>query len=463
MNQKNENSKLWQQIMKDMSCQGGVGEYGFDTFLSALSLKQDTGKELIIECAESGTIDWIEINYADSIKASATRVLNEVRNIRIVAAGTEDLEVAPAEEPVNTPAVTTRKKASRKSKPRKVQINTGLNSDFNLASFSVGDHNHIAWHAAVQTVTKTGIVPNPIYIHGSNGMGKTHLMQAIGNAIVENGDDTQVLYITSEEFTNSYIEAITNNSESLTSFRRRYRMADVLLIDDVQFLAQKGKTQEEFFHTFNALISAGKQIIMTSDCPVSRLTNMDERLTARFEQGLVVQMHAPEYEARLAILRNKRDRWNSEYISDEILEYLAKNITKSVRRLEGALIRLNTIVSLSRRTPAVSELRHLLSDYLREDRAGKVCISDIQRVVADEFAVKVEDINGRRRTADVIPARQLAMYLARTRTEMTLSEIGAAFGGRDHGTVLYATNTIKKRLKTDDELRERVNKLTAAF
>ena len=239
---------------------------------------------------------------------------------------------------------------------------------------------------------------------------------------------------------------------------------DVLLIDDIQFLSQKDKTQEEFFHTFNALFASGKQIVLASDCPAADISRLDDRLTSRFEQGLTVALTVPDLETRIAILRKKRRLWKGDLISDEVLEYLAKNITKSVRRLEGALIRLATFASFSQKKPGIIDARMQLRDMLQEEKnVVDVSISDIQSLVAQEFKIRVADINGRRRTANIAHPRQIAMYLARKHTGNSLQDIGAAFGGRDHGTVIHAAKTIEEKMGYDSELTEVINRLSAQF
>lgn len=356
-----------------------------------------------------------------------------------------------------------RKQGSRKRNPRKPLI-TGLNSDFTFDSFIVGGSSEFAVAAAKAVVNAPRSIYNPLFIHGASGLGKTHLLQAIGNAIREKDENTQVLYVTSEDFTNAYIEAISAQGDALSNFRRKYRRADVLLIDDIQFLSQKGKTQEEFFHTFNALFSSGKQIVLSADCPASRITKLDARLTSRFEQGLTVSLETPDLETRIAILRNKRRQWRSELINDEVIDFLAHSVTRSVRRLEGALIRLATLASFSQQSPSINMARQQLSDLLKEEKNTLgISIEEIQHRVADEFHIRVTDLNGRRRTADVAHPRQVAMFLARRHTQNSLQDIGAAFGGRDHGTVIHAAKTVAKKLENDLELQCAIERITATL
>lgn len=472
MNHQEKEQAIWTQIAEDLRSVGSVGEYGFETYISKLRLLRDTGTKLVLEYPQDIVFDWFEINYHDQIVNAAARVLNAARTIEYVAAGataaTEETEQAvknitpcpTADTPVETKVSTVRRKVRRSSSP----ANSGLNEDYTFDGYVVGSNNEFAYAAAQAIVNNRDCKYNPLFVHGDSGLGKTHLLQAIGNAIQARNEGTQVLYVTSEDFTNAYIEAISKKGDALNSFRRKYRKADVLLIDDVQFMARAGKTQEEFFHTFNALFESGKQIILSADCPAANITNLEARLTTRFEQGLTVSLQTPDYETRMAILRNKlRRQWKSDLLSNEVLEFLAKNVTHSIRALEGALVRMTSYASFARRSITVADARIQLKDLLRHQRSAKVSVSEIQQRVAEEFNIRLADINGRRRTAAIAHPRQVAMYLARKHTDTSLQDIGAAFGGRDHGTVLHATRTIEQKLKDDSELRSIVDRLAAVF
>ncbi len=466
--QNKKESKLWERIIADLRQRGDVGEYGFDCYISKLSLRADTGTQLLVEYPADLPIAWVEINYKEFMAHSAAHVLDAARSIEFVMAGEA---VAEPEAPTaQAYAVKAETAASKPDKPARTRtkrprtlINSGLNSDYRFDNFVVGGSNEFAYAAAQAVANSAGRSYNPLFIHGGSGLGKTHLLQAIGNAIRERDENTQVLYVTSEDFTNAYIDAIAKKGDALSSFRRRYRKADVLLIDDVQFLASKDKTKEELFHTFNALFTSGKQIVLSADCAASELTNMGDRLSSRFEQGLTVALQPPCLETRMAILRNKRRQWKCELISDEVLDYLAQNITRSVRRLEGALTRLATLASFSHRRATVAEARLHLKDLLHEECGTKVTIEEIQRLIAEEFDIRVCDLTGRRRTANVAHPRQLAMYLARKHTDITLQDIGAAFGGRDHGTVIHAARTIEQKLANNATLEAVVKRVSAAL
>ena len=471
MNQQEKEKSLWAEITEDLRQHGNVAAYGFETYISQLTLKKDTGTKLVLEYPAGMLVEWVESYYAADITMSATRVLKAARELEFVPASQHDKPQEPNEPtPVITsiqtaPALITEKKKNKRKKVQSpVTYNSGLNADFTFDSFVVGSNSEFAVAAAHAVVNAPSSMYNPLFIHGASGLGKTHLLQAIGNAVKEKDEDLQVLYVTSEDFTNNYIDAISRKGDALNNFRRKYRKADILLIDDVQFLSQKDKTQEEFFHTFNALFASGKQIVLASDCPAAEISRLDDRLTSRFEQGLTVALNVPDLETRIAILRNKRRLWKGDLISDEVIEYLAKNITRSVRRLEGALIRLATFASFSQKKPSVMDARMQLRDMLQEEKTvSAVTISDIQSLVAAEFNIKVSDLNGRRRTANIAHPRQVAMFLARKHTQMSLQDIGAAFGGRDHGTVIHAAKTIEDKMSEDIRLKETIARIASQF
>jgi chromosomal replication initiator protein len=292
------------------------------------------------------------------------------------------------------------------------------------------------------------------------GLGKTHLMQAIGQATLIKKKNFKIIYISSERFTNEFIDAIQHGT--LVRFRKRYRLADVLLIDDIQFLAGKERSQEEFFHTFNALFDGHKQIVLSSDRPPSEIANLEHRLVSRFEWGLTAELQPPDIETRMAILRKKAETMQVR-LAPDILEFLAKRIRTNVRRLEGALMRVASFASLSGRALTQDNVEHLLKDILQEEARRVVTIEQIQRCVADHYYVRLADMTSKRRPANIAFPRQVAMYLARELTKNSLDAIGEAFGGRDHGTVLHAHRLVKLRMQEDDQTRQVVSLLDSTL
>jgi chromosomal replication initiator protein len=323
-------------------------------------------------------------------------------------------------------------------------------------TFVVGENNNHAHAAAMAVAQSPGKSYNPLFLYGGVGLGKTHLLHAIGQHIAAGKKTARVTFLSSEKFTNEYIDAIQNNQ--LVRFRRKYRQADVLLIDDVQFLAGKERIQEEFFHTFNALHEARKQIVLTCDRPAAEIQNLEHRLVSRFEWGLVTEMQPPDVETRMAILRKKEKAMGVE-LPEEIINFLAARIRTNVRRLEGALIRVASFASLTGKKVTLQTVEGLLREVLHEEGRFTVNIDIIQKKVAEHFDLRISDMVSKRRPENIAFPRQIAMFLARQMTESSLNTIGEAFGGRDHGTVLHACRLVKDRMEVDAQVRQVVHYL----
>jgi chromosomal replication initiator protein len=323
-------------------------------------------------------------------------------------------------------------------------------------TFVVGENNNHAHAAAMAVAQAPGRSYNPLFLFGGVGLGKTHLLQAIGQHVAASKKTARVTYLSSEKFTNEYIDAIQNNQ--LVRFRRKYRQADVLLIDDVQFLAGKERIQEEFFHTFNALHEARKQIVLTCDRPAAEIQNLEHRLVSRFEWGLVTEMQPPDVETRMAILRKKEKAMGVE-LPEEIITFLASRIRTNIRRLEGALIRVASFASLTGKKVTLQTVEGLLREVLHEEGRFTVNIEIIQKKVAEHFDLRISDMTSKRRPENIAFPRQIAMFLARQMTESSLNTIGEAFGGRDHGTVLHACRLVKDRMEIDAHVRQVVHYL----
>ncbi|MEI9892517.1 MAG: chromosomal replication initiator protein DnaA, partial [Chthoniobacter sp.] len=390
---------------------------------------------------------WIESNYQTQLRSVVMLVSGAKHDIKYVFPDETEAPLA------RKPSSLVPKAKIEPPEPRMPVAGTnGFNPRNNFDAFVVGPNNQFA-HAACKAVSEMPArTYNPLFIYGGVGLGKTHLMHAIGHAIVAKRKQIKVVYITSEAFTNEFIDAIQNNT--LIKFRKRYRQADVLLIDDIQFLADKGRTQEEFFHTFNTLFDGHKQIVLSSDRPPSEIANLETRLVSRFEWGLTAELQAPDTETRVAILRKKAQSVEIK-VDDAILQFLAERIRTNVRRLEGALMRVASYVSLNNgRAPGMEKIEHLLKDILNEEARRAITIDQIQRRVAEHFDVRLADMTSKRRPANIAFPRQIAMYLARELTKTSLNEIGEAFGGRDHGTVLHAHRLVKDRMIKDERTRQ---------
>ncbi len=331
-----------------------------------------------------------------------------------------------------------------------------LRKDYVFENFVIGENNKFAANAAIAIAKNPGTAYNPCLIYGGVGLGKTHLMQAIGNmAWKEKG--CKIIYVTAESFTNEFVESIKNNMTK--AFKDKYRTADILLIDDIHFLQKKNETQEELFHTFNALYDANKQIIFTCDRPVSELKNLSERLRSRFERGLNVDLQPPSYETRCAILSKKVES-RGVSIPQEVINLIAKNISSNVRDLEASLTKLTAYAELTQREVTLETAQQQLRDSFGAPKQNNVTIETIQKVVAEYFSLSFNDLKGKKRTKAISFPRQLAMYIAREITEYSTTELGMEFGGRDHTTVMHGCQSIEQRLKAEPSLESTIQKLT---
>jgi chromosomal replication initiator protein len=328
-----------------------------------------------------------------------------------------------------------------------------LNIRNTFDTFVVGSNNQMAHAAALAVVQSPAQAFNPLYIYGETGLGKTHLMHAIGHAIIRNNPDARVAYLSTEKFTNDFIQGLQENG--MVKFRQRYRNVDVLLLDDIQFLAGKERIQEEFFHTFNDLFESGKQIVLSSDRRASEIQKLEARLVSRFEWGLPTDISAPDLETRIAILRSKAATLKCG-LPEPIMQFIAQNITKNIRRLEGALIKVASYSALSNKPLDLATTERLLHDMLVEQAQSILTIETIQKRVADHFQIRHSDMTSKRRPNNIAIPRQAAMYLARTLTKHSLQEIGDAFGGRDHGTVIHACKAMDNMMEQDTTMRSSI-------
>ena len=327
-----------------------------------------------------------------------------------------------------------------------------LNPRYTFDTFIVGNHNKFAHAASLAVAESPGTIYNPLFIYGGVGLGKTHLMHSIAHFILEQNSNAKVLYITSEDFTNELIEAIRNNNNvAMTQFREKYRSFDVLLIDDVQFIVGKESTQEEFFHTFNSLHSAKKQIIISSDRPPKDMEILEDRIRSRFEWGLVADITSPDYETRMAILR-KKEELDGYQISDDVIEYIATHVKSNIRELEGSLNKLMALANLENREIDIGLAEQVLQDIITPDGRRRVRPEEIISIVAEHFNITEEDICGTQRSSKIVRPRQIAMYLCREMTDIPLAMIGKAMGNKDHTTVMHGFEKIDKELQTSETL-----------
>ena len=395
---------------------------------------------------------WLKDNYLELLQDVLAHITGKKLNIQLEINETIADEVPlqamdASKDAAETQPASTRQRGSSE-KP--------FNPKNTFSTFVVGDNNNFAHAAAMAVAQSPGRSYNPLFLYGGVGLGKTHLLHAIGHNVLKENPKLKVSYLSSEKFTNKYIDAIQNNE--LAKFRRTYRKTDVLLIDDIQFLSGKERIQEEFFHTFNALHEAHKQIVMTCDRPANEIKNLEHRLVSRFEWGLVTDMQPPDFETRLAILRKKGLSLGLE-VPDEVVDFLAKRIRTNIRRLEGALIRVSSYQSLTGKPVTPSAVEGLLKDVLHEEGRTVVSIENIQKRVAEHYDIRLADMTSRRRPENIAFPRQIAMYLAREMTGKSLNSIGEAFGGRDHGTVLHACRLVRDRMEQHTDVRQAVRYL----
>jgi chromosomal replication initiator protein len=439
---------------------GRVGEDAFQRWFRAAGwMGEEDGIATITVPGEIHQV-WIETNYLPELTLAVNQIFDEVREVQVVVAEANGTPVEVVNGHAKHPPHSRFGKAATlegEALERRIK-SSGLNPVHTFASFVVGANSQFA-HAACEAVAKkTGIGYNPLFIYGGPGLGKTHLMQAIGQEILRRQPGARVVYLTCEKFTNEFIDAVRRGD--IEKFRRRYRSSDVLLIDDVQFLAGKERSQEEFFHTFNTLLDGRNQVVLTCDRPACEIKNLEPRLISRFECGLTVEMQPPQMETRLAILRKKSLDWKVR-VDESILLFLAEKIRTNVRRLEGALMRVATYVSLAGESVTVDKVEHLLRDLLREEASRQVSIDSIQKAVAEHFDVRLADMTSRRRPASIAFPRQIAMYLSRSLTKGSLMEIGEAFGGRDHGTVIHACKKVGERIQDEVGMKETIARIEA--
>ena len=396
---------------------------------------------------------WLKDNYLsllqDAVAVAASRQLQVKFKI-----GTGTAAVASA--PVSGPASTKTRTAESSHERSLSSGDLPFNPKNTFESFVVGNNNNFAYAAALAVAQVPGKSYNPLFLYGGVGLGKTHLLHAIGQHVVSNKMGARVAYVSSEKFTNEYIDGIQNNQ--LVKFRKKYRQTDVLLIDDIQFLAGKERIQEEFFHTFNALHEARKQIVLTCDRPASEIQGLEHRLVSRFEWGLVTDLQPPDVEMRLAILQKKAQMMGVT-LPDEVMNFLANRIRTNIRRLEGALIRVASYASLTGKKLSIEVVEGLLREILHEEGRLTISIEVIQKKVAEHFDIRLADMASKRRPENIAFPRQVAMYLSRQMTENSLNTIGEAFGGRDHGTVLHACRLVKDRMEVDANVRQVVHYL----
>lgn len=443
----NDLKSLWEKTL--IIIKSEMSEVSFNTWIKSCQPISISSNTIKISVPNSFTQDILEKRYKDLVINSIEAACSKVYSIEFIMAS-DIQETEEKEEKII--------KASEKSSiVVNDEMSSTLNPKYTFDSFVIGNSNRFAHAASLAVAEAPAKAYNPLFIYGGVGLGKTHLMHAIGHYVLQNNSNAKVVYVSSEKFTNELINAIKDDKNE--EFRNKYRSVDVLLIDDIQFIAGKERTQEEFFHTFNELHGANKQIILSSDRPPKEIPTLEARLRSRFEWGLIADIQAPDFETRMAILKKKADVEKLN-VANEVMVYIATKIKSNIRELEGALIRIVAYSSLTNRPITVELATEALKDIISNKQNKNITMDVIQDVVAGYFNLRVEELKSQRRTRNVAYPRQIAMYLSRKLTDMSLPKIGEEFGGRDHTTVIHAYEKISDALTKDESLQHTVNDIT---
>lgn len=428
---------LWDKTLQLIK--GELSPPSFNAFFKQIVPLKIYMSDLILLVPNDFTKGILEDRYLNLIESSVNQLSLKKYNIKFVL---NEKDVDGLGEENKTSSI-------KKNYPN-------LNPKYTFDTFVIGNSNRFAHAACVAVAESPAKAYNPLFLYGGVGLGKTHLMHAIGHHIMTQKKDPKVVYVSSEKFTNELINSIKDDRNE--EFRNKYRNVDILLIDDIQFIAGKERTQEEFFHTFNSLHEANKQIIISSDRPPKEIPTLEDRLRSRFEMGLITDIQAPDFETRIAILRKKAQMENID-VSNEVTTYIAKNIKSNIRELEGALTRVIAYSSLTNRTISFELAAEALKDIITTSKNEEITVNRIKEKIASVFDLKMEDFNSKKRTRSIAYPRQIAMYLSRELTDLSLPKIGEAFGGRDHTTVIHAHDKIIKDIQANEETKIKIDKI----
>jgi chromosomal replication initiator protein len=439
---------LWNRALDQIEKK--LSKPSFETWLKSTKAHALQGDTLIITAPNDFARDWLESRYSNLIAETLYDLTGEELDVKFIIPPNQ----AEEEFDIQTP----KKKVNKDEGAEFPQ--SMLNSKYTFDTFVIGSGNRFAHAASLAVAEAPAKAYNPLFIYGGVGLGKTHLMHAIGHYVLDHNPAAKVVYLSSEKFTNEFINSIRDNKA--VEFRNKYRNVDVLLIDDIQFLAGKEQTQEEFFHTFNTLHEESKQIVISSDRPPKEIPTLEDRLRSRFEWGLITDITPPDLETRIAILR-KKAKADGLVIPNEVMLYIANQIDSNIRELEGALIRVVAYSSLINKDINADLAAEALKDIIPSSKPRVITIQDIQQIVGQEFNIKLDDFKAKKRTKSVAFPRQIAMYLSRELTDFSLPKIGEEFGGRDHTTVIHAHEKISKLVQTDTDLQKQIKEISESL
>lgn len=432
-------SIFWKEAINQI--QGEISEQEYIMWFNNMEYESSSESEIIVSVPSSFYRDQVKQRYLQQIE----HTLHDLSGTKI----TLSFNIKKAQPSEHTVKRAPEKKAAAPIMTKERRTHPQLRKEYTFDNFVIGENNSFAANAAYAIAKNPGTAYNPCLVYGGVGLGKTHLVQSIGNSVYQDFESAKIVYVTAENFTNEFIQAIRDKTTH--QFKNKYRYVDVLLIDDIHFLQNKTETQEELFHTFNALYDANKQMVFTCDRPVSELKQLSDRLRSRFERGLNVDLQPPNYETRFAILKKKVES-SGTFIPEPVIGLICKNVTTNVRDLEAALTKLMAYAELVNKNITLEIAQAQLKDIFSNPNQGNITIDLIQRVTADYFALSHNDLKGKKRTKAIAFPRQVAMYIAREITEYSTTEVGLEFGGRDHTTVMHACQRVENRMRTDPTL-----------
>ncbi|WP_022769289.1 MULTISPECIES: chromosomal replication initiator protein DnaA [unclassified Butyrivibrio] len=442
----------WESIKNTIKNEAGITDISYKTWIDPLTVYgfENNTVKILIPSDNSIALSYIVNHYVGFFQVTISELLETVIEVSFIL----NKDIINNEE---THENVTEENNSPQYSSGISHENSNLIPKYRFDTFVVGSNNKFAHSAALAVAESPGTAYNPLFLYGGPGLGKTHLMHSIGHFIIEHNPQAKVIYVTSEQFTNEVIESIrSNRPENMSKLREKYRTVDVLMVDDVQFIIGKDATQEEFFHTFNALHQAGKQIILSSDKPPKEMATLEERFRSRFEMGLIADIQSPDYETRVAILRKNAEDYGRR-IGDDVIDYIATNIKSNIRELEGAFTKIIAYSRLNNVDITLENAMEALKDIIYPDKTKVITPALIMDTVCEQYGTKKEDIVSKKRNAEIVLPRQIIMYLCREHTDASLEEIGRILGKKDHTTVMSGINKIKQLIAYDDDLNRNLD------